>query len=152
MTKGAAFTKMACFVFGQDPHRLTELHEEFISYAYKKFYNKISRTSLSQWIPNKLDLSRDLILSSVSSGSIKEIELVDGNVIDWQWIIHHFEFESFFVFGFLDSFALPTARPGNLPTQKHGFVVLGIFTKSRPEVTSGVPSIGIVGSILVTEI
>ncbi len=70
-----------------------QIKEEFISYTYSKFYNKISETSLSQWIPNKLDLHRDLICSSGLRGAIEEIELADGNVIDWQWIRHHFEFE-----------------------------------------------------------
>ena len=93
MTKGAPFTKMAGFVFGGNPCRLSEINYEFISYAYNKFYNKIAGTSLSQWLPNKLDLCHYLIFSSMSSGAIKEIELEDGNVIDWQWIRHHFEFE-----------------------------------------------------------
>jgi hypothetical protein len=97
MTKGVPFTKMACFVFGGDLRRRSEINEEFISYAYNKFNNKISGTSLSQWISNKLDSCRDLICSSILRGAIKEIELADGNVFDWQWIRHHFEFESFHV-------------------------------------------------------
>ena len=83
MTKGAPFTEMACFVFGGDPRRLSEINDEFISYAYNKFYNKISGTSLSQWLPDKLDLCRCLIFSSILSGAIKEIELEGRNVIDW---------------------------------------------------------------------
>ncbi len=56
----------------------------FISYAYNAFYNKILGTNLDQWLPNKLDLCRELIFSSVASGSIEEIEFEDGQVIDWQ--------------------------------------------------------------------
>jgi hypothetical protein len=121
MTKGVPFTKRACFVFGGDLCILSEINEEFISYTYKEFYNKISGTSLSQWIPDKLDLCHDLICSSVLRGAIKEIELANGNMIDWQWIRHHFEFKSFCVCGFLNDFAIPTARPGNLPTWRQGF-------------------------------
>jgi hypothetical protein len=110
---------MACFVFGRDPCRLSDINDEFVSYAYNKFYNKLSGTSLSQWLPNKLGV---LILSSVLNGAIKEIELEDGNMIDWQWIRHHFEFESFRLFGFLNNFAMTPACPGNLPIQRHGFV------------------------------
>jgi len=90
--------------------------------SYNTFFNKISGSSLNQWLPEKLDLCRELILNSVSDGAIKEIELEDGQVIDQQWILHHFEFDSFCVFGFLDNFALPTARPGNPATRRHGFL------------------------------
>jgi hypothetical protein len=41
MTKGAPLTKMACFVFGKDPRRLSEINDEFISYTYNKIYHKI---------------------------------------------------------------------------------------------------------------
>ena len=122
MTKGAPFTEMARFVFGGDPRRLSEMNDLFISYAYNAFYNKISGTSLDQWLPDKLDLCRELILSSVASGTIEEIEFEDGQVIDRQWITHHFDFDSFRVFGFLDDFAMPTARPAGSATRTHGFV------------------------------
>ena len=122
MTKGAPFTEMARFVFCGDPHRLSKMNNLFISYAYNTFYNKISGTSLDQWLPDKLDLCRELILSSVASGAIEEIEFEDGQVIDRQWITHHFDFDSFRIFGFLDDFAMPTARPGGSATQTHGFV------------------------------
>jgi len=114
MTKGAPFTEMARFVFGGDPRRLSEMNDLLISYAYNAFYNKISGTSLDQWLPDKLDLCRKLILSSVASGAIEEIEFEDGQVIDRQWITHHFDFDSFRVFGFLDDFAMPTACPAGL--------------------------------------
>ncbi len=135
------------------------INKEFISYAYNKFYNKISETSLSQWIPNKLDLCCDLICSSILRGAIEEMELVDGNVIDWHWIRHHFEFESFCVFGFLDDFAIPTACPGNLPTRRQGFEAnIQRPFYSRYLQKHGLKAqvvylpIGIVGSIFITEI
>ncbi len=159
MTKGVPFTKMAHFAFGGDPPRLSEISEEFISYAYNKFYDKISGTSLSQWIPNKLDLCRELICSIVSRGAIEEIELADGNVIDRQWIRHHFEFESFCVFGFLGDFTIPTAHPGNSPTCRLGFeeniqraFYLGYLQKHGLKAQVVYLPIGIVGSIFITEI
>jgi hypothetical protein len=112
---------MARFVFGGDPHHLSEMNDLFIAYSYDNFFNKISGTSLNQWLPDKLDLCRKLILNSVSDGAIEKIEFEDGQVIDQQWILHHFEFDSFHVFGFLDDFALPTAFPGNSATRRHGF-------------------------------
>jgi hypothetical protein len=78
ITNGVPFTEMAFFVFGGDPHQLSEMNNVFISYAYNTFYNKISGTSLNQWIPNKLDLYCKLMLSSVSSGAIEEIDLRMG--------------------------------------------------------------------------
>jgi hypothetical protein len=33
--------------------------------------------------------------------------------VDRRWILHHFQFESFRVFGFLDDFAMPTTCPGS---------------------------------------
>ena len=116
MTKGTPFTEMARFVFGGDPRHLSEMNDLFISYAYNAFYNKISGTSLDQWLPDKLDLCRELILSSVASGAIEGIEFEDGQVIDRQWITHHFDFDSFRVFGFLDDFAMPSARPAGSAT------------------------------------
>ncbi len=61
MTKGAPFTEMAHFVFGGDPCHLSEINNVFISYAYNSFFDKISGNSLSQWLPDKLDLCRELI-------------------------------------------------------------------------------------------
>jgi len=91
MTKVVPFTEMAHFVFGGNPRRLSKMNDLFISYAYNTFDNKILGTSLDQWLPDKLDLCRELIFSSVADGAIKEIEFEDGQVIDRQWIKHHFD-------------------------------------------------------------
>jgi hypothetical protein len=69
---------MACFVFGGDPRRLSEMNDLFITYSYNTFFDKISGTSLNQWLPDKLDLCHELILNSVSDGAVKEIEFEDG--------------------------------------------------------------------------
>ena len=83
----------------------------FISCCYYTFYNKISGCSLDQWIPNRLHTCRRLIYDALSSDAIKEVKFHEGQVVDRWWILHHFDFRSFGVFGFLDDFAMPTARP-----------------------------------------
>ena len=94
ITKGTPFTEMARFVFGGDPRRLSEMNDMFIHYAYNTFYNKISGTSLNHWLPDKLDVCRELIFNSVTTGAIEEIQFEDCQVVDRQWILHHFEYDS----------------------------------------------------------
>jgi hypothetical protein len=157
--KGAPFTEMACFVFGRDSRQLSEMNDVFISYAYNAFYNKISGTSLNQWIPNKLNLCRKLILSSISSGAIEEIVFEDGQVNDWHWIRHHFDVDSFCIFGFLNDFEMATARPANSATRMHGFVenicwafYSGYICHHSLKAQVVYLPIGIVGSIFITEL
>jgi len=150
---------MARFVFCGDPCRLSEMNDLFISYAYNAFYNKILGKSLDQWLPDKLDLCRELILSSVASGAIEEIEFEDGQVIDPQWLTHHFDFDSFCVFGFLDDFAMPTARHAGSATRTHGFdeniqraFYSGYLRHHGLKAQVVYLPIGIVGSIFITEL
>jgi hypothetical protein len=151
---------MARFVFGGDPHRLSEMNDLFIAYSYNTFFNKISGTSLNQWLPDKLDLCRELIFNSVTTGAIKEIQFEDGQVVvDQQWILHHFEYDSFRVFGFLDDFALPTARPGNSATWREGYYediqrafYSGYLGKHGLKAQVVFLPIGLIGSIFITEI
>jgi hypothetical protein len=123
------------------------------------FYFKISETSLNQWLPDKLDVCRELIFNSVTTGAIKEIQFEEGQVVDCQWILHHFEYDSFRVFGFLDDFALPTARPGNLAHQREGFneniqraFYSGYFRKHGLKAQVVYLPIGLIASIFITEI
>jgi len=92
LTKGAPFTEMARFVFGGDPRRLSEMNNLFISHAYYSFYNKISGSSLDQWVPSSLNTCRRLIYDALSSDAIEEVEFEDGEVVDRRWILHHFDF------------------------------------------------------------
>jgi hypothetical protein len=55
LTKGNLFTVMAHFVFRGDTRRLSEINSLFIEFGYNTFFNKISGTSLEQWIPSHLD-------------------------------------------------------------------------------------------------
>ena len=52
LTKGTPFTEMACFIFGGDPRRLSEMNSVFIYYGYYSFYNKILGCSMNQWDPS----------------------------------------------------------------------------------------------------
>ena len=113
LTKGTPFTEMARHIFGGDPRRFSPMFEAVINHLYLTFYNKISGTSLEQWIPRYIDQCRELIYNALSARVIAETHYVDGEVVDETWILYHFDFASFCIFGFLDDFAMPTARPGN---------------------------------------
>jgi hypothetical protein len=115
------FTEMARFVFGGDPWRLSEMNVLFINHSYITFYNKISGNSMSQWIPSSLNTCRRLIYDTFLSDAIEEVKFMGAEVLDRRWILHHFNFDSFCIFGFLDDFAMPTARPGSSASRVHGF-------------------------------
>jgi hypothetical protein len=121
LTKGTPFTEMARFVFGGDPHHLSEMNILFINHRYTTLYNKISGYSMNQWIPHSLHTCRRLIYDALSSDAIKEVEFMDGQVVDRRWILQHFDFDCFCFFGFLDDFAMPTACPGSWATRRHDY-------------------------------
>jgi DDE superfamily endonuclease len=162
LKRGMYFTDMARLVFGGDPRRLSEMNDLFITFAYNKFYNKISGTSLDQWLPRYLDLCRELIWNALSSDAIEEIVLIDDNgqrIADIRWYLHHFEFDSFRIFGFLDDFAMPTARPGNSATRRYGFLddiqrafYSGYLRRHGLKAQVVLLPIGIVGSIFLAEL
>lgn len=162
LKRGLFFTDMARLVFGGDPRRLSEMNDLFITYAYNKFYNKISGTSLDQWLPRYLDLCRELIWNALSSDAIEEIVLIDDNgerILDVRWHLHHFEFDSFRIFGFIDDFAMPTARPGNSATRRFGFLediqrafYSGYLRRHGLKAQLVFLPIGIIGSVFVAEL
>jgi hypothetical protein len=47
--------------------------------------------------------------------------LSEGEVINEEWIIHHFDFQTFYIFGFMDVLALPIACPGNFASRIQDF-------------------------------
>jgi hypothetical protein len=150
---------MAHFVFGGNPQSFLEMNNMLIHHVYNTFYNKIFRTSLNQWLPEKLDMCQELIFNSVATGAIKEVQFKDGQLVDQQWILHHFEYDSFHVFGFQDGFALPTAHPGNSATWREGFheniqraFYLGYFCKHGLKAQVVYLPIGLIGSIFITKI
>ena len=157
--KGTPFTEMALFAFGGKPRRLSEMNAIFISYCYYTFYNKISGCSLDQWIPNWLHMCRQLICDALSSDAIKEVEFHEGRVVDRRWILHHFDFRSFRIFGFLDDFAMPTACPGDLVSRANNLeydmqraFYSGYLCKHGLKAQVVYLPIGIIGSVFITEL
>ena len=69
---------------------------------------------LPQWIPNQQHTCWRLIYDALTSDAIEEVEFHEGQVVDRQWILHLIDFRSFQIFGFLDDFVMPSARPGDL--------------------------------------
>jgi hypothetical protein len=51
----------------------------------------------------------------LGDGAIFETEYFNGEVVNQTWIMHHFEYNTFRIFAFLDDFAIPTAHPGGGP-------------------------------------
>jgi hypothetical protein len=113
LCKGVPFTVMAQDHFGGDPRDFSKMVELMIDYLYDTCYNKISGTSLDQWLPVYLDNCRQFIFDALGNGAIWEVQY-DGNgdIIDENWIFHHFEYDSIHIFGFLDDMACQTSRPG----------------------------------------
>ncbi len=100
-----------------------------------------------------------MINDALASGGIEEIEFEDGQVVDRQWILHHFQFESFRVFGFVDDFAMPTTCPGSSANRRNMYesdvqwAFYSEYLRSHGLKAQVVYlPIGIVGSVLITEI
>ena len=121
LIKGVPFTEMARHYFGGDPRSLSKMHEAMIHHLYENFYNKISGTSLEQWIPRYVHQCRWLIHNAVCEGALEVSHFINGEEVTQELILHHFDFNSFRPFGFLDDFALPTARPGNSAARREDF-------------------------------
>ena len=128
-------------------------------HIYNSFYNKISGTSLNQWIPSQLHVCRKLIYDALSDGAIEEVRYSDGVVVDRSWILHHFNFDSFHPFGFLDDFGIPTARPGDSPTRSQQYAqdiqrafYSGYLRKHGLKAQIVYLPIGIIGSVFITEL
>ena len=112
---------MAHSIFGGDPRRLSQMFDVMIDHLYFTFYNKISWTSLGQWIPRHLDTCRWLIHNALADGALEESQYVNGELVNRQWIMHHFKFDTFHPFGFVDYFGLPSARPATSVRRRENF-------------------------------
>lgn len=159
MIKGSMFTDMARNIFGGDPRRLSDMNELMIHHLYMTFYNKISRRSLEQWVPTHVHLCRELIHSSLASGALEEVVYENGEEIDRHLVMHHFELNSFRPFGFLDDFAMPTARPGSLAQRslelRHDIqrsFYSGYLRRHGLKAQVVYLPIGIIGSVFITEL
>jgi hypothetical protein len=88
-----------------------------------------------------------------------ETDHVNGEVVHETIISHHFDFNSFRAFGFLDDFALPTARPGNSVSRRVGLdheiqraVYFGYLKRHVLKVQIVYLPIGLIGSVFITEL
>ena len=158
MIRGLPFTEMARNTFGGDPRDFSKMCDLMIEHLYFTFYNKISGTSLEQWIPRYLNECRTLIHGALSDGAIFEERYVDGEVVDETLIQHYFDFDTFRIFGFLDDFAQPTARPGITPTRLHDYAhdiqrafYSGYLRSHGLKAQVVYLPIGIIGSVFITE-
>jgi hypothetical protein len=121
MMKGAPLTEMACHTFGGDPWHFSEMNMLTINHLYKMFYHKIPGRRLDQKIPTGLHTCQRQIYDDLSDSAIKEAEYVNEEVVDTQLIRHHFHFDSFHPFRFMDDFAIPSAHPRSSACQNHHF-------------------------------
>ena len=80
MIKGTPFTEMARHTFGGDHHCLSRMYQVMIDHLYLTFYNKISGTSMDQWISHHLDICHRLIYDALSDGALEVVEFVNGEV------------------------------------------------------------------------
>ena len=157
--KGVPFVDMARHTFGGDPRRFSDMNTLMINHLYMMFYHKISGTSLDQWIPAYVHRCRALIHNALSDGAIEAVDYENGEVIDRRLIVHHFDFESFRPFGFLDDFCIPTARPGNRAQRMHNHqhdvqraFYSGYLRRHGLKAQVVYLPIGIIGSVFITEI
>ena len=159
LTKGTPFTEMARMTFGGDPWDLSIMNDLMIKHLYFTFYNKISGRSLEQWIPRYLHRCRRLIYDALSSGAIGETEYIGGEVVNEAFILHHFDFTTFRIFGFLDDFAMPTANPGNSANRREDYqhdiqrsFYSGYLKCHGLKAQVVFLPIGIIGSVFITEL
>jgi hypothetical protein len=149
---------MSRFVFGGDPRRFSEMFDFMNEHLYRNFYNKISGTSMSQWIPKYVHRCRYLIHRALSDTALFETEHLNGEIVGQAWVHQHFDYETFRVFGFIDDFAMKTARPADVNA------TLGIILDLQRSVYSGYQRthgfkaqvvtlpIGIIGCVFITEV
>ena len=123
MVKGTPFTDMARSKFGGDPRYMTNMFNLTIEHLYFTFYNKISGTSLSQWLPTHTNLFRTLIHNALSDTLVEEEHIVEGEVVTHEWIAHHFDFDTFCIFAFLDDYARACARVGDSVRRRLDFTL-----------------------------
>lgn len=159
MIKGIPFTSMARNTFGGDPRRFSDMFGLMIDHLYITFYHKISGDSMRQWMPRYLDRCRALIHNALSDGVLWEAQYLDGEIINEEWILHHFDYDSFRVFGFMDDMAIETARPGDSRSRDMDFVhdiqrsfYSGYLRAHGLKAQVVYLHIGIIGSVFITEL
>ena len=146
--------------FGGDPRSYSKMFDGMVNHLYYTFYNKISGRSLEQWLPEYLDICRALIHNALTNNvGVLETEYVNGEVVNATWIHHHFEFETFRPFGFLDDVAINGPRPGVAARRRYRFsddiqraLYSGYLRAHGLKAQVVWLPIGIIGSVFITEI
>ena len=111
--------------FSGDPHDMSNFFDTMVDHLYGTFYNKISGTSLGQWIPEHLHRRRQIIYAALSFSAIGETQYVNGKVTNETWILRDFYFDTFRIFTILDDFAVPTARTGDSARRVNNYACVG---------------------------
>lgn len=138
---------------------LTLMFNLMINHLYITFYNKMSGTSLDQWIPTHLNACRRLIHDALSDGALEEMWFENGDIVERWWILHHFQFDYFRPFGFVDDFGIPTARPGSWSGRINNYqhdvqraLYSGYLRWHGLKAQVVYLPIGIIGSVFITEL
>ena len=113
LIKRTTYTEMARHTFGGDPRRFSRMFDAMVDHLYFNFYNKISGTSLDQWIPRYLDTCRSLVHNSLDNGALYKRKYAAGELLDKTYVEHHFDFDTFCIFVLFDDVVLPTACPSS---------------------------------------
>ena len=97
---------MAKEVFGVDARQYSDMFDLANDHLYYTFYNKISWTSFSQWLPKHVHRCRKLVHGTLSDHAIFATEFVNGRIVNQEWICQKIDFDTFCVFGFVDYFEM----------------------------------------------
>jgi len=114
LRKGIPFTTMAKEVFGGDARQYSDMFDLVNDHIYYTFYNKISGTCFSQWLPEHVHRCRELVHNALADHAIFSTEFVNGRVVNQEWIHQHFDYDSFRIFGFVDCFEMECGRPKDI--------------------------------------
>lgn len=159
LCKGYRSQQWLVILSGGGPRSFSNMFDQMIYHLYFHFYNKISGTSLDQWIPSQLHTCRRLIHNALSDGAFFCTEYVNGEVVDEAWILHHFEFQSFCPFGFVDDFTICSGRPGTSARTRMNFahdiqraLYSGYIRSHGLKAQVVYLPIGIIASVFITEI
>lgn len=121
---GHSFLTMASDAFGGDPRKITYIVRAAVFHIYNNFYHKISGRSMAMWT-RWITVFRYAIWLRLVNGAVAEVVDMmdeDGWVLVAQVASVWIAFDNFRPFGFVDDFGVRTARPGDSPTRRFGFV------------------------------
>jgi hypothetical protein len=101
-------------ILGGDARQYSDMFDLVNDHIYYTFYNKISGTCFSQWLPEHVHRCRELVHNALADHAIFSTEFVNGRVVNQEWIHQHFDYDSFRIFGFVDCFEMECGRPKDI--------------------------------------